>query len=270
MESLNLQIRNMVCPRCIVVIRQELTRMGVQIIDINLGNATVVLPTKVSQSAIENKLNEFGFEILKSNDEILIERIKSCINEYLNYLETDGPKLVLSDYLIEELCKNYNYLSKLFSRMEGQTIESYCIHSKINRVKQLIEYDELNLSEIALKLGYSSIQYLSSQFKKVEKISLTEFRKQIGKKSEYYLSISNAITTLKNSGFVYDFEKSSNSYLCKNLNIFYPLGELSLCEVYRFTNPLVESSKLAIFTVETNSGLKGILIDNNNNNDMAA
>jgi len=179
MKSTNLHIKNMVCPRCILVVTNELTAIGAEIIQAELGHVSVNLPDQLTTDEINSKLKEFGFELLTDKELQVVEQIKVEVLRYLELLEKNAVEYNLSDYLVGEIGKNYSYLSKLFSKHENVTIENYYISRKIKRVKELLSYNELTLSEIAVQLGYSSVHYLSSQFKRVTGQSVSGYKKQL-------------------------------------------------------------------------------------------
>ena len=169
----------MVCDRCISSVRRTLERAGFVVEEVQLGKATVRkdLSEKDLQK-ISSQLQETGFELIRDPDGALIEDIKGKLIRYLETLEgqqEEPPKL--SGYLSKELNRNYSDLSSRFSDYEGTTIEQYFIHLKIERVKELLSYGEMTLSEIAWKLNYSSVSYLSNQFKKVVGMSVTDYKK---------------------------------------------------------------------------------------------
>lgn len=169
-------IKNMVCNRCIMVVQNELEKLGLKVKAIKLGE--VILdnaPTDVDKKKIEANLVVLGFELIDDRRSRIIERIKTVIIE-LVHRQNGEMKSNLSDILSSELHHDYNYLSNLFSEIEGTTIEKYFIAQKIERVKELLVYDELTLSEIAYTLNYSSVAYLSNQFKKVTGLTPSHFK----------------------------------------------------------------------------------------------
>lgn len=155
----------MVCPRCIYIVENELFMMGIKIYHIELGIARVSVPEHVSPDDIDERLIPFGFRVLRDKNEIIVETVKKKINSYISDLENKRIRTNISTFLSRELGRNYNYLSKLFTKYEWKTVEDYYIEKKIERIKQLMVEDELNISEIASQLGYSSVHYLSNQFK---------------------------------------------------------------------------------------------------------
>jgi len=167
----------MVCDRCIMTVQQVLEDLGFEVESVVLGKVTVTNEVGSDEmEKISEELVDKGFELLKKNDKALLEQIKVQLIDYLKYLEdTEDPDNV-SVFLEEKMQYNYSYLSKYFSDYGDVTIEKYIINLKIERVKELLTYDELTLSEIAWKLNYSSVQYLSNQFKKITGETVSSFR----------------------------------------------------------------------------------------------
>jgi AraC-like DNA-binding protein len=173
---MKIYIKNMVCNRCIMVVKNELDKLGIQSLHIALGE--VVLSKDLTETVKQNlniHLKTLGFELIDDKKSRVIEQIKSYIIEIIH--QNNGElKSNLSDYLSDMLNHDYTYLSNLFSEVEGTTIEKYFIAQKIEKVKELLVYDELSLSEIAFQMNYSSIGYLSNQFKKVTGLTPTHFK----------------------------------------------------------------------------------------------
>lgn len=167
----------MVCNRCIMVIKAELGRLGIETLSVSLGEVEISKTLDVVQrNNLNIALRTLGFSMIDDKREVLIEQIKTLIIELVHYL--DGElKVNLSDYLSQKLQHDYNYLSNLFSEIENLTIEKYFIAQKIERVKELIVYDELTLSQIAFELNYSSTAHLSAQFKKVTGLTPSHFKR---------------------------------------------------------------------------------------------
>lgn len=169
-------IKNMVCNRCIMVVQNELDRLNLSVKSIRLGevilNKELTLEEKIK---LGEALLTLGFEIIDDKKSRIIEKIKNTIIELVHHQHNDA-KTNLSDILSEKLYHDYNYLSNLFSEIEGTTIEKYFIAQKIEKVKELLVYDELSLSEIAMRLNYSSVAYLSNQFKKVTGLTPSYFK----------------------------------------------------------------------------------------------
>lgn len=176
---MQLYIKNMVCNRCIIVVRQELDKLNIQYRDVALGEVEV--GNELNKEQIEqfsSNLETLGFELLDDSKQQVIEKIKNAIIKWVHYNEGD-KQYNFSAILSEKLHRDYSYLSNLFSEVEGITIEKYIINQKIEKVKELIIYDQLSLSEIAYKVGYSSVAHLSAQFKKVTGLTPSHF-KQVG------------------------------------------------------------------------------------------
>lgn len=171
-----LYIKNMVCNRCIMVVKSELEKQGINPVSIVLGEVTLSggLNTEQKEKLSKN-LEDLGFALIDDKRARLIEQIKNAIIELVHY-NNNELKVNLSDYISDKLHHDYNYISNLFSEIEGSTIEKYFIAQKIERVKELLVYDELTLNEIAFKLNYSSVAHLSSQFKKVAGLTPSHFK----------------------------------------------------------------------------------------------
>ncbi|AEL28281.1 MULTISPECIES: AraC family transcriptional regulator [Cyclobacterium] len=176
-----LHIKNMVSPSCILVVENELKVCGVDIQSVRLGCAEVIISATISLEEIDLRIKKFGFELIYDKKTILIEQIKIAVLDYLKFVQKK-PKnnIKLSAYISSRIDKNYNYLSKVFSKETGETLEKYYIHIRIEKVKEFLEYGQLNVSEIAIKLGYSSVHYLSNQFKKVTGFSISAYKKRGG------------------------------------------------------------------------------------------
>lgn len=171
-------IKNMVCPRCVMAVEDSLKVSGIAYDTVILGKAYLKDQelTRAKLEAWEARLNELGFQVLKAKDAQRIEKVKNHLQRLL--LADEIPQsLNLTGYLREELSEDYSRLSHLFSSTEGVTIEKYFIQLKIEKVKELLFYQELQLSEMAWKLGYSSVQHLSAQFKKLTGMTPSEYKK---------------------------------------------------------------------------------------------
>jgi len=177
MKLTELHIKNMVCPRCIKVVKEELEKLEIPVEHIELGKVkTSKQIDNELKLSVKRVLRENGFELIDDKKSQMIEHIKTLIIEKIHYSDNDKQVLNSSDYLAMELGHDYSYLSHLFSSIEGITIEKYIINQKIERVKELLIYDELSLKEISYQLGYSSMQHLSNQFKKVTGLRPTQFK----------------------------------------------------------------------------------------------
>lgn len=178
---MKLHIRNMVCPRCIAAVRQLLEQQHINYTSVTLGE--VILENNVQEEkikSIDQQLQQLGFELINNRQQQNIETIKNIIIKKVHHEENalQQQKFNWSDILAEALNQDYKNLSRLFSSVEGITIEHYIIKQKIEKVKELLIYDQLTLSEIAWKLGYSSVSHLSGQFQKVTGMSPSAFKKQ--------------------------------------------------------------------------------------------
>lgn len=167
----------MVCNRCILVVKNELERLGLHPETVSLGEVkfnTHLTGDKLTE--IENALVPLGFELIDDRRNILIERIKNIIINTVHH-NNEKLKINLSELISTELNYDYNYLSNIFSEVEGTTIEKYFIAQRIEKIKELLVYDELTLSEIADRLNYSSVAYLSNQFRKTTGLTPSHFKK---------------------------------------------------------------------------------------------
>ena len=182
MENENVQvlhIKNMVCPRCGRVVREELENLGLQVQQVELGRAVVCSKGELPLQQIREALEAAGFELLEDQKARLVEQIKNLIIDLVHHHPKE-LQVNYSDYIAERIGREYHYLSQLFSQLENVTIERYIILQKIERVKELLVYGELTLSEIAWQLHYSSVAHISSQFKQVTGFTPTEFKKLKG------------------------------------------------------------------------------------------
>ena len=169
-----LHIKNMVCARCIRTVHDELAALGLHIKSIRLGEATI--EGEAHQDEIRARLEAQGFELLENNTAKLVEHIKTAIIQLVRSGVLEAMTERVSEYLARSIGKDYEYLSSLFSSVEAITVERYMILQKIERVKELLVYDELTLSEIAYRLGYSSTAHVSRQFKEVVGMSPRDFK----------------------------------------------------------------------------------------------
>lgn len=169
----------MVCNRCVRVVKEELEKIGFSVSKVELGIATIHLTGDAIQyDLIQNALNKEGFELIEDHKTSIIERIKHLIINEIHHNKGEKPASQnFSDFLVRKIGYEYSYLSNLFSSLEKTTIEKYIIAQKIERTKALLLNGELSLSEIAWSLDYSSVAHLSNQFKQVEGISPTEFKR---------------------------------------------------------------------------------------------
>jgi len=184
MEHVTLQIRNMVCQCCCRIIRQEFEACGIKVCSIRLGEAEIEYnPSVVNMNTVERVLQQNGFGLITDKEKVLVEQIKIAVIELIHYANNMNSIIRNSDYLVEKLGYSYQHLSSIFTRHENITLEKFIINHKILKAKELIEYGELTLSEIAFMMGYSSVQYLSTQFKNVTGFSVSEYKKAPGNRS---------------------------------------------------------------------------------------
>lgn len=167
----------MVCGRCKMVITDQLIKFGTHPVSVQLGEVEIEEELNMLQKKVfNNTIQSFGFELIDDKKSQLIEKIKNTI---VKLVQTDAPmKLNFSTQISQLLHHDYSFLSNLFSEIEGTTIEKYFIAQKIERIKELLKYDELSISQIADKLGYSSVAYLSNQFKKATGLTPSFYKSQ--------------------------------------------------------------------------------------------
>ena len=174
---MKLYIKNMVSTRCKMIVKSELEKHGLHFIIVELGEVEIMENITEEQ---KNKLNiglkKSGLSLMDDKKSILVEKIKIIVVELIHYSE-ELLKVNFSDYLSEKLNYDYTYLANLFSENQGTTIERFIITHKIERVKELLVYNELSLTEIAYKLHYSSVAHLSNQFKKITGLNPSHFKK---------------------------------------------------------------------------------------------
>lgn len=171
----------MVCARCERTVERLLTESRLKVKNVRLGEADIEgEPNPVQLEALRNSLQMEGFELLDDRTSRLIGQIKTLIVQEIHHESQKPETMNFSDYLSQKTGHDYSYLSKLFSSVEGVTTEKYIIAQKIERVKELLVYDEMTLSEIAWQLGYSSSQHLSNQFRQVTGMTPTQFKSSHG------------------------------------------------------------------------------------------
>ncbi|MFD2527614.1 helix-turn-helix domain-containing protein [Flavihumibacter stibioxidans] len=174
---MQLFIKNMVCDRCLMVVRQQMEALHLPYKNIQLGEVELsVVPSSDQLQTLKKNLGDLGFELVDDKKSAIVTKIKSTIIQLIHGSEQVELVTKLSVLLSEKLNMDYHYLSSLFSSIEGITIEKYVILQRIERAKELLMYDELNLSEIAYNLGYSSVQHLSQQFKKITGLTPSHFK----------------------------------------------------------------------------------------------
>jgi AraC-like DNA-binding protein len=180
-----LLIKNMVCQRCVLTVENIFNDLRIPFHKISLGE--VDLQEKLTDNElkkIDQELNRVGFELIERRVNKIIEDIKKAVMEYLN-LGMEGENLKLSAFIVKKIPFDYSYLSDLFSTIEGKTIEQFFILSRIEKVKELLVYDQLSLTEISYQTGFSSVHHLSAQFKKVTGLTPSHFKKIAADKRKY-------------------------------------------------------------------------------------
>jgi len=173
---MKLYIKFMVSLRCKMLVKQELKKLGIHYSSVDLGLVEIIGEiTEDKRNKLKAALLKSGLELMDDKKSILIEKIKIIITEMIHYNE-ELPKVKYSEYISNIMGYDYTYLANVFSEVEGITIEHYIIAHKIEKVKELLIYDELNLSEISYSMNYSSVSHLSTQFKKVTGLTPTYFK----------------------------------------------------------------------------------------------
>lgn len=174
---MKLSIKNMVSTRCKMAVEKELKNLGAPYAHVHLGEIELLDDLSAMQrDQFKIALREYGMELIEDKKDVLIERIKNVVVESVHYSEAP-IKIKFSVFLAEKLQYDYTYLSNIFSQATGTTVEHFVIRNKIERVKELMVYDELNLTEISHLLNYSSVAHLSNQFKKVTGLSPSHFKR---------------------------------------------------------------------------------------------
>ena len=172
----------MVCSRCKMVVKSDLEKLGLQLLSVDLGEVELIHPiSELQKNEVQKQLKIFGFELIDDKKSRTIEKVKTLIIDLVHH-KNNEINTNLSDYLSSQLLQDYNTISNLFSEVENITIEKYFINQKVEKIKEMLIYDEMNLSEIAFLLNYSSIAHLSNQFKKVTGFSPTYFKQLKNKK----------------------------------------------------------------------------------------
>lgn len=192
---MELYIKNMVSNRCKIIVKSELETLGLHCGEIELCEVEIMEDiSDEMRVALDIRLGESGFSLISERNNILIEKIKTIIIELIHYSE---KQLVinLSDYLSIKLKYSYTYLANLFSKIEGETIEHFFISHKIEKAKELLIYSDLNITEIADELKYSSVAHMSNQFKKITGITPSQYKQLKIKRRKSYENISNNLTS---------------------------------------------------------------------------
>jgi AraC-like DNA-binding protein len=183
--KVKLFIKYMVSLRCKLVVKEELEKLNIKYVVIDLGVVEILEDiTPEQHEQLKQNLAKSGLELLDDKRSVLIERIQNIIVEMIHYSE-ELPKINYSSFLSEKLDYNYTYLSNIFAEVKGITLQNYIIMHKIEKVKELLLYDELNLTEISYRLQYSSVAHLSNQFKKVTGLTPSFYKKMRKQRSQY-------------------------------------------------------------------------------------
>ena len=176
--STTISIKNMVCKCCIRVLCEDFEKAGIKVEKIKLGEAVISYdPNKINFNLIDKIVKQNGFELITDKEKLLTEQIKLAVIELIHYYNNANSLIRNSDYLIEKLGYTYQYLSAIFSKHENITLEKYIILHKIEKAKELLDFENYTLSEISFMMGYSSVQYLSNQFKQITGVSVSEYKK---------------------------------------------------------------------------------------------
>lgn len=182
----------MVSNRCKMAVKEELRKLGLHFIVVDLGEVEIMETLNPAQhEELKAGLLSSGLELMDDKRAVLIEKIKNVITEMIHYSD-EVPKMNYSDFISEKLGYDYTYLSNLFSEIKGITIQQFIIVHKIERAKELLLYNELNLTEISYKLNYSSVAHLSNQFKKITGLSPTHFKQLKDKRRSPLEEIGNS------------------------------------------------------------------------------
>jgi AraC family transcriptional regulator len=172
-----IHIKNMVCSCCKILLKEKFEEEGIRVHEISLGRARISYDSgSVTDKRIEQLLKRYGFSLLKNRDDKLVEEIKIAVIELIHHLNNVNSIVRKSDYLVEKLGFSYPYLSRIFSDHENKTLEKYIIQQKIERIKTMLDEDEYSLSEIAYMMDYSSVQYLSNQFRNITGVTVTQYK----------------------------------------------------------------------------------------------
>lgn len=167
----------MVCNCCKLFLTEKFEESGIQVHEITLGRARIRYDASlIRHEDIDIILQKYGFSLLEKKDDILVAEIKLAVIELIHHLNNVNSIVRKSDYLVEKLGFSYPYLSKIFSEHEQHTLEKFIISQKIERIKHMLDEEEYSLSEIAYMMDYSSVQYLSNQFKKITGVTVSQYK----------------------------------------------------------------------------------------------
>ena len=176
-----LHIKNMMCECCIRVVKQDLEALGLIVESVVLGKAVVLVNTeRTSLKQVSEVLGKLGMGLIAGRDDLIVEQTKQAVVDLIHRMNNVNSIVQKSEYLVGKLGLSYQQLSRLFSKHEGMTLEKYIILHKIERIKELIDQNEFTLSEIAYMMDYSSVQYLSSQFRKYTGYTVSDYKAGAG------------------------------------------------------------------------------------------
>lgn len=179
----SIKIKNMVCDCCLIVVRNLLESNQIVVESIGPGEAVILYENNyISLDDVERLLTSVGLGIIKSREELIVDKLKQSVFDLIHRMNNVNSIVQKSEYLVGKMGISYQQLSKLFSKYHSVTLEKYIILNKIERIKELIDQDEFTLSEIAYMMDYSSVQYLSNQFKKYTGYSVSEYKSGKGRK----------------------------------------------------------------------------------------
>lgn len=178
-------IKNLNIRGAAVLLKEKLEQSGFTVVKTGPGFIELDNMQDTDEKRLSELLERYDFEIIRDKDRLLVEQIKQAVIELIHYMNNMNSVVRKSEYLVEKLGKSYSYLSRVFSSYEPITLEKYIILQKIERIKNLIDEDELTLSEISYMMDYSSVQYLSNQFKKVTGYSVTEYKNNSAGKKKF-------------------------------------------------------------------------------------
>ncbi len=178
-------VKNLNLKGAALLLKEKLEDNGFVVEKISPGVIVLGDVRNVDSQKLSVLLSKYGFDIIKDKELLLVEQIKQTVIELIHHMNNMNSVVRKSEYMVEKLGKSYGHLSRVFSRFEPITLEKYIIHQKIERIKDLIDEDELTLSEIAYMMDYSSVQYLSNQFKKITGYSVTEYKHSVDRNKNY-------------------------------------------------------------------------------------
>lgn len=175
MENYIIHIKNMVCRRCVMTVEDILRSLDITDAEVSLGSVAIPkMPDNDTMLLLEERLNAVGFELIKSNESVILEKVKALIRNYAR--NPDLHSIKLSSYIQDSMNMDFRYISKLFSSIESRTIQKYLMRQRIEFVKELLLDDKLTLAEIADAAGFSSVAHISAAFKKSEGINISDFK----------------------------------------------------------------------------------------------